>query len=103
MESHGMPARIHISGITASRLNKKFDMESRGQIEVKGVGMMETFFLNSKLESNLDDKLKNLENICDPSLLVDDTASSIEQIDLPKAEESEEKLTNRQEAYLEAA
>ncbi len=48
MESHGAPGRIHVSKVTADRLGKKFNLSPRGAIEVKGAGMMETFFLESE-------------------------------------------------------
>lgn len=45
MESHGKPNEIHMSSDTAKLLENSFSLESRGMIEVKGIGKMETFFL----------------------------------------------------------
>jgi adenylate cyclase len=46
MESHSLPGRIQISAATRLALGDRFDFEQRGTIEIKGKGMMETFFLN---------------------------------------------------------
>ena len=48
MELHGAPDRIHISKALARRLEDKFILTPRGPIEVKGAGLMETFFLDSE-------------------------------------------------------
>ena len=48
MESHGVPDRIHISKVLARRLEGKFDLTPRGPIEVKGAGLMETYFLDGE-------------------------------------------------------
>ncbi|MFA6294107.1 MAG: adenylate/guanylate cyclase domain-containing protein [Victivallales bacterium] len=47
LESHGAPGRIHVSETVFLRLNKEFTFEARGSIELKGRGMMNTFFLNA--------------------------------------------------------
>jgi len=46
MEKHGAPGRIHVSAATRVLLDAKFRFEPRGEIEVKGKGTMETFFLD---------------------------------------------------------
>ena len=45
MESHGVPNMIHLSKDTADLISNRFQLESRGRIEVKGKGTMETFLL----------------------------------------------------------
>jgi class 3 adenylate cyclase len=45
MESTGIAGRIQITPDTAELLRDEFELEARGEIEVKGKGMMETFFL----------------------------------------------------------
>ena len=45
MESHGEPGRIQVTRAVRDRLGADFIFESRGEIEVKGKGAMETFFL----------------------------------------------------------
>ncbi len=45
MESHGEPNRIHLSEQTRQKLDQTFAVERRGQIEIKGLGKLETFFL----------------------------------------------------------
>ncbi len=46
MESHGVPGRIHISPTTHELIREEFVCESRGAIEIKGKGEMETWFVN---------------------------------------------------------
>ncbi|MGH6677265.1 MAG: adenylate/guanylate cyclase domain-containing protein, partial [Xanthobacteraceae bacterium] len=48
MESHSLPGRIQLSAATRAVLGDRFDIERRGLIEVKGKGIMETFFLNGR-------------------------------------------------------
>ncbi|HEX2469397.1 MAG TPA: adenylate/guanylate cyclase domain-containing protein [Candidatus Limnocylindrales bacterium] len=45
MESTGIPGRIQVTGAVERRLRDRFVLTSRGEIEVKGKGQMETFFL----------------------------------------------------------
>jgi hypothetical protein len=45
MESHGVPGRIQVTAETARRLVGAYGFERRGEIEVKGKGRMETWFL----------------------------------------------------------
>lgn len=46
MESHGVADRIQISDSTQSELSSQFLTENRGLIELKGIGQMNTWFLN---------------------------------------------------------
>jgi class 3 adenylate cyclase len=46
MESHSLPGRIQISAATRAELGDRYNIERRGIIDIKGKGMMETFFLN---------------------------------------------------------
>ncbi len=48
MESTGAPGRIHVSAITADLIRNDFQLESRGSIEVKSLGQVETFFVNGR-------------------------------------------------------
>lgn len=45
MESHGVPGRIHVTEGTYELLRAEFELEERGTIEVKGKGLMRTWFL----------------------------------------------------------
>jgi adenylate cyclase len=45
LESTGVPEKIHVSGATYWRLNTRYDLEPRGNIELKGIGPVETYFL----------------------------------------------------------
>ncbi len=47
MESHSLPGRIQLSAATRAALSDKFMIERRGVIDIKGKGMMETFFLDA--------------------------------------------------------
>jgi class 3 adenylate cyclase len=51
MESSGEPGRIHVTGEIYSRLRDAFVFEERGEIDVKGIGPMKTYFLTAKKES----------------------------------------------------
>ncbi len=48
MESTGEPGRIHVSANTADLIRNDFHLESRGSIEVKSLGQVETFFVNGR-------------------------------------------------------
>ena len=45
MESHGVPGTIHVTDRARSRLDKWFEFEDRGDIDVKGKGPMRTHLL----------------------------------------------------------
>ncbi|MBK8395228.1 MAG: hypothetical protein IPL26_08280 [Leptospiraceae bacterium] len=49
MESHGLPDMIHTSKQVYDILKGKFVFERRGMFDIKGKGMMETYFLMDKL------------------------------------------------------
>ena len=46
LESTGLSGQIHVSEEVARALKDKFDFEPRGLTEVKGVGLLPTYFLN---------------------------------------------------------
>jgi len=48
LESHGLPGEIQVSGTVAKALAARFVLESRGPIEVKGVGRLETWLLKEE-------------------------------------------------------
>ena len=49
MESHLLlPGRIQISAATRIALGDRFKFEPRGTVEIKGKGMMETYFLTDR-------------------------------------------------------
>ena len=47
MESSGLPERIHLSDDTYQRLlnREQYIFEERGEIAIKGKGLMQTYFL----------------------------------------------------------
>jgi adenylate cyclase len=45
MESHGIAGRVHISESVADLLRDEYPLEERGPIEIKGLGLMRTYFL----------------------------------------------------------
>ena len=49
LESSGSPNRIQISDATYQRVKHTFDCELRGPVEIKGKGMMLTYFLGQRL------------------------------------------------------
>lgn len=48
MESHGVPGRVQISRATYDLLKDEFTCESRGVVDIKGKGEMETWFLEER-------------------------------------------------------
>lgn len=47
MESHGLPGRVHISDTTYYQIrNVGYILERRGGVDIKGKGIMDTYFLN---------------------------------------------------------
>ena len=48
MESSGMPGRIHVSEQTAQALHGKFALEDRGFVDCKGLGQVQTYFVNGR-------------------------------------------------------
>jgi class 3 adenylate cyclase len=51
MESSGQPGRVHISEQTEAQLRGQFALEDRGFVECKGLGAVQTFFLNSLISA----------------------------------------------------
>ena len=45
MESHSLAGRIQISAATRAALGDRFEVEPRGLVDIKGKGLMETYFL----------------------------------------------------------
>ncbi|KAH3811328.1 hypothetical protein DPMN_139739 [Dreissena polymorpha] len=63
LESHGEPGKIHISPTTYQILvNKGFSFEKRGKIELRGYGMLETYFLLKNDILSEDDLLGRSHN-----------------------------------------
>ena len=48
MESHGLPGEIHISEAMADKLKEKHLLAQRGWVEVKGKGLLQTFWVKQK-------------------------------------------------------
>jgi ligand-binding sensor domain-containing protein/class 3 adenylate cyclase len=51
MESHGEAGKIHVTEEVVALLEGRFVFESRGAVEVKGKGAMQTYFLTSRLNT----------------------------------------------------
>jgi PAS domain S-box-containing protein len=49
MEAHGVPDEIHCTDRTRQLLTETFELEHRGEIEVKGKGPMTTWFLRDRV------------------------------------------------------
>ena len=45
LESTSLPGRIHVASAVRSRLLDDFELEERGQVEIRGLGSTQTFFL----------------------------------------------------------
>jgi len=57
MESSGQPSRIHISAVTAGLLAEDFDLEHRGMVETKSLGLLSTYFVNGRLPCRVETPL----------------------------------------------
>jgi Amt family ammonium transporter len=53
LESNSLPGKIQISERTAKLLDGKYELEERGEIEVKGKGPLFTYFLRNKKTNQL--------------------------------------------------
>jgi len=51
LESHGVTGRVHVSDAVYERLKDRFEFESRGTVELRGRGPMQTYFLNGARRS----------------------------------------------------
>ncbi|MCH8237465.1 MAG: response regulator [Proteobacteria bacterium] len=50
-ESYSLPNHIHVSKKVALVLGEKYDLESRGTLDMRGIGDVETFFLTGRREA----------------------------------------------------
>lgn len=50
MESHGEPMKVHCSQQTADKIKLDFNLEARGEMDIKGKGKMATFFITGEME-----------------------------------------------------
>jgi adenylate cyclase len=48
MESHGVPGRIQITESTRRQLDASFAVQRRGGVQIKGKGLMDTWFLDGR-------------------------------------------------------
>ena len=48
MESHGEPGRVQISEATFELVRDEFACEARGDIDIKGKGLMKTWFVERR-------------------------------------------------------
>ena len=55
MESHGVPSRIQVLESCTIKLAETHVFEERGEVDVKGIGLMTTYFLNGRKDSNVND------------------------------------------------
>ena len=51
MESHGEPSRVHVSQGTYTLLQDRYRFTDRGEMNVKGKGMQQTYFLLGRHEN----------------------------------------------------
>lgn len=48
LESTSLPGRIHVANAVRTRLLDDFELEERGQVEIRGLGSVQTFFLTQE-------------------------------------------------------
>jgi class 3 adenylate cyclase len=61
MESHSLPGRIQVSAATRDALKNGFTFEPRGALDIKGKGLMETYFLVEGPSFNPIEELETAE------------------------------------------
>jgi len=47
MESTGLPGRIQVTEVVKGHLGERFNLEARGEIDIKGKGRLKTWFVDS--------------------------------------------------------
>jgi class 3 adenylate cyclase len=45
MDNHGVPDRVHLSEATYRQIHQHYNCESRGRLDIKGKGAMETYLV----------------------------------------------------------
>ncbi|MCJ8747489.1 hypothetical protein PDJAM_G00154070 [Pangasius djambal] len=97
MESHGVPDHIHLSPFTYSVLkDKQFEIRERGEIQVKGKGLMATYFLLQNLELSEEQIMgKGEEASC---LYRDDHKEVTQATDEKVSEVEEEKKPTKEQS-----
>lgn len=53
MESHGMPGCIQVTAKVVGELGDTFEFEERGEVEVKGIGLVQTYWLIGRSGSDV--------------------------------------------------
>jgi len=48
MESHGEPGRVQISEATFALVKDEFECEERGDVDIKGKGLMKSWFVERR-------------------------------------------------------
>jgi class 3 adenylate cyclase len=51
MESHGLAGQIQVTGRTYERLKGRYELRERGELDIKGKGLMTTYFLVGRVPS----------------------------------------------------
>ena len=51
MESHGEPSRVHVSQATHTLLEDRYRFTDRGEMQIKGKGLQQTYFLLGRNEN----------------------------------------------------
>lgn len=62
MESHGVPGQIQMTSMTRELIKSEFVTKSRGMIDIKGIGKMETWFLTGVRQDEVVD-METVENV----------------------------------------
>ena len=52
MESHGTPDRIQVTEETYNALRNQFNFKKRGQVEIKGKGLINLYYLTGPASEN---------------------------------------------------
>jgi class 3 adenylate cyclase len=90
MESTGLASQIQVSQSTYDLLKDEFEFEERGEINVKGIGVMKTFLFKTKKELEVESEPLSDELISPKIHLKIEPVEKIESSEEIKIESSEE-------------
>ncbi|KAK2819642.1 hypothetical protein Q7C36_021288 [Tachysurus vachellii] len=98
MESHGVPDHIHMSPFTYSVLkDKQFEIRDRGEIQVKGKGLMTTYFLLQNLVLSEEQIMGQGEDLClyrDDHKELDQATDDVREVEEERTSPSKEQSSS---------
>ena len=99
MESTGLPGKVHCTKAIVDLVESDFEFESRGEVEIKSVGTMETFILTQRKRTFTGQVQTRRRQRRRSSLLTDSlqTLKSSRELLEEKIEDLQDRLDDREE------